>query len=116
MGLGQGTLFTEAGGLGFASAFASNDEELGVGHPLDAFVDLDGKALVRTSRPWLRPFNREELTRIIGVGLCLVCHPGDGPMMKRWMHGESPGVCKRLGQATHLGQGKWSGRSGAAGP
>jgi hypothetical protein len=41
---------------------------------LDAFVTIDGRQLQHGSRPDLRPFNGEELRRILRVGLCVECH------------------------------------------
>ncbi|MCL2457445.1 MAG: amino acid ABC transporter substrate-binding protein, partial [Desulfobulbus sp.] len=41
---------------------------------LDAFVTIDGAPLQRGSRSNLRPFNGEELRRILRIGLCCDCH------------------------------------------
>ena len=40
----------------------------------DNFVAIDGTPLQHGSRKNLRPFNGEELQRILRVGLCLDCH------------------------------------------
>jgi len=40
----------------------------------DSFVSIDGKQLQHGSRDNLRPFNGDELKRILRVGLCLKCH------------------------------------------
>ena len=40
----------------------------------NAYVDISGKPLQKSSRPNLRPFNGEEINRILRVGLCLPCH------------------------------------------
>ena len=42
--------------------------------PLDGYVDITGKPLQKSARPDLRPFNKEELSRILRVGQCLPCH------------------------------------------
>lgn len=43
----------------------------------DNFVTIDGEALQHGSRANLRPFNGDELKRILRVGLCLDCHTQD---------------------------------------
>ncbi len=66
-------------------------------HPLDAFVDIDGNALVHTSRKGLRPFDKKEIDRILYVGLCLNCHRDfKDPVMKNWQPGHAPRPCKNL--------------------
>lgn len=40
----------------------------------DTFVAIDGTPLQHGSRKDLRPFNGDELHRILRVGLCLPCH------------------------------------------
>ena len=45
--------------------------------PLDAFVDIQGRPLVNFSRKKrLRTFNKDEIDRILTVGICLNCHSG----------------------------------------
>ena len=52
---------------------------------MDNFVTIDGKALQHGSRENLRPFNGEELRRILRVGLCLQCHKQyDDPVYKEY--------------------------------
>ena len=40
----------------------------------NAFVTIDGTPLQKSFRPNLRPFNKEELARILRIGQCLPCH------------------------------------------
>ena len=40
----------------------------------DNFVTIEGTPLQHGSRKDLRPFNGEELQRILRIGLCLDCH------------------------------------------
>ncbi len=83
VGLGPGNVFFENGRLLFAPAGTGAD--LGLGHSLQALVDTSGQPLTNLSRPNLRPFNQEEIRRILRVGLCLVCHPDySDPVMQNW--------------------------------
>ncbi len=74
LGLGQGTVSYENSKWLFTPASQGVTTEIGPTPPLDAFGSIDGHALQHGSRPDLRPFNREELGRILRVGLCLECH------------------------------------------
>ncbi|NDY42773.1 cytochrome C, partial [Dissulfurirhabdus thermomarina] len=67
----------------------------GIDHPLDAFVDANGTALVHTSRPDLRPLGRDEIRRVLDVGLCLPCHRDlRDPVMRAWRPGRMPRPCR----------------------
>ena len=58
---------------------------LGIDFPLSGLTDLNGRVFVNLSRKDLRPFNPEEIKRILRVGLCLECHPDfTDPVMKNW--------------------------------
>lgn len=62
----------------------------------DSFVDITGKPLVNTSRPGLRPFNKEEIDRILYVGLCIACHKDfNDPVMRDWKPNERKPACKQ---------------------
>ncbi|MBI5558514.1 MAG: amino acid ABC transporter substrate-binding protein [Deltaproteobacteria bacterium] len=74
LGLGEGTAWLENGTWHFAGTDQGLGTEAGQTPPLDGFVTIDGTALQKSSRPELRPFNQEELARILRVGLCLECH------------------------------------------
>ena len=84
-------------GWRFTSSLSGPSGSLGTDHPLDAFVDIKGRPLVRTSRKGLRPFNSREIDRILYVGLCLPCHTNfDDPVMKTWTPGNAPLPCSRI--------------------
>ena len=75
IGLGEGTVQKKDGKWSFTPV------ERGVKGPdgqqtpgFDNFVTIEGKALQYGSRANLRPFNGDELKRILRVGLCLDCH------------------------------------------
>jgi len=74
IGLGEGTIWREGGEWRFSPLDQGLDTAAGRTPPLDSYVDLNGKALQKSSRPDLRPFNGQELARILRVGLCLECH------------------------------------------
>ncbi len=74
IGLGEGTVEKKDGRWRFSPAGRGVDTLEGRTVPLDAFVTIDGKPLQHGSRKDLRPFNGEELRRILRVGLCLPCH------------------------------------------
>ncbi len=96
LGLGRGTLTATSGGWHFKPDMSMHSTALGIDHPLDAFVSINGTSLVHTSRPWLRTFNKDEIYRILNVGLCLPCHSGfKDPVMRKWMEsGIRPDPCK----------------------
>ncbi len=74
MGLGEGRVWREDGHWRFAGLDQGVETAKGVTPPLDAFVTIDGKQLQKGSRPDLRPFNKDELAKILRVGLCIECH------------------------------------------
>ncbi len=74
VGLGEGTVVRRDGRWSFVPVGRGVDTLEGRTVPMDAFVTIDGKPLQHGSRSDLRPFNREELERILRVGLCLQCH------------------------------------------
>ncbi|MFH1215630.1 MAG: hypothetical protein V1706_03910 [Pseudomonadota bacterium] len=74
MGLGEGTVWKEKGEWRFAGTDQGIVTEVGTTPGLDAFVSIDGVPLQKSSRMDLRPFNKEELTRILRIGICLECH------------------------------------------
>ncbi len=97
LGLGLGNLrFSNGGKWEFTPALSADPKVLGISQPLDAFVDIDGRSLVHLSRPWLRTFNKKEISRILYVGLCLDCHQGwDDQVMKTWNPDSPPKPCPR---------------------
>lgn len=74
LGLGEGTAWKKNGQWQFSPAAQGIETEVGKTVPLDAFVSIDGTPLQHSSRPDLRPFNKDELTRILRVGICIECH------------------------------------------
>lgn len=74
LGLGEGTVWRENGVWHFAGTDQGIDTEVGRTPPLDAYVAIDGTPLQKSSRPEVRPFNKDELNRILRIGLCLECH------------------------------------------
>lgn len=85
MGLGEGTAWKENGQWFFQSIDQGVQTDVGTTPPLDAYVDINGKPLQKSSRPDLRPFNKEELSRILRVGQCLPCHKDyNNPVYKNY--------------------------------
>ena len=74
VGLGEGTVTKENGKWEFYPVDRGVDTLPGRTVGLDTFVTIDGEPLQNGSRENLRPFNGEELRRILRVGLCLQCH------------------------------------------
>jgi len=74
VGLGEGTVTKENGEWRFHPVDQGVDTLAGRTVGLDTFVTIDGTPLQHGSRANLRPFNGEELRRILRVGLCLQCH------------------------------------------
>lgn len=74
IGLGQGTVTKKNGKWEFHPVDLGVDTAYGRTVGLDTFVTIDGTALQNGSRHNLRPFNGEELQRILRVGLCIECH------------------------------------------
>ena len=75
VGLGEGTVVKKDGKWKFYPVDQGVDTLEGRTVGFDTFVTIDGKQLQHGSRENLRPFNGEELKRILRVGLCLRCHP-----------------------------------------
>jgi len=74
VGLGEGTIWRENGEWRFTSIDQGIETAVGTTPPLDSYVAIDGEPLQKSSRPDLRPFIKEELKRVLRVGLCLQCH------------------------------------------
>ena len=85
IGLGEGTLWRENNQWRFSPIHQGEQTAIGTTPPLDGFVDLDGNSLQQGSRSDLRPFNKEELEKILRVGVCLQCHTTyDDPVFKNY--------------------------------
>ena len=74
LGLGEGTLDEREGELTFTPTGRGVDTPYGRTVPMDAWVDIDGRQLQHGSRDTVRPFNGQELRRILHVGRCVGCH------------------------------------------
>ena len=85
VGLGEGTVVKKDGKWSFypvdRGVHSGGERTQG----FDSFVTIDGTPLQHGSRKNLRPFNGEELHRILRVGLCLDCHRGaDDPAYRSY--------------------------------
>jgi len=81
IGLGEGILHQKEGRRNFRPTYDAAGSGLGLSHPLDAYVNLDGEPLQTGFKNGVRPFTREEIDRILGVAPCLGCHTGyDDPI------------------------------------
>jgi len=85
LGLGEGTVLKKDGKWEFVPVDQGVDTLEGRTVGFDNFVTIDGEQLQHGSRDNLRPFNGEELRRILRVGLCLQCHTKyDDPAYKNY--------------------------------
>jgi hypothetical protein len=85
MGLGAGTAWKEDGQWRFTPLDQGVETGAGQTPPLDGYVKIDGTPLQKSARPELRPFNGEELARILRVGQCLPCHKSyEDPVYKNY--------------------------------
>jgi hypothetical protein len=83
VGLGEGTMVKKGGKWQFFPVDRGVHTEGGRTVGFDNFVTIEGTPLQHGSRKDLRPFNGEELQRILRVGLCLDCHGrADDPAYK----------------------------------
>lgn len=95
VGLGEGTVSVDGNGVWSFTALDQGVDTLeGQTVPFDAFVDIEGKALQHGSRADLRPFNKEELQRILQVGQCVSCH--DQYQDPMWREYTSETTCSRV--------------------
>ena len=83
LGLGEGILYQKAGKWVFRPTYDPIASGLSLSHPLDGYAGLDGQPFQTGYREKVRPFNRDEIDRILGVGTCLGCHSGyDDPIYR----------------------------------
>lgn len=97
VGLGEGRIVSREGELVFVSQSRGLVTAAGETVPFDAYVDLSGKALQKSSRAELRPFNGQELRGILRVGLCVGCHDSYGDPL--WQNYSKESVCRRVNEA-----------------
>jgi len=82
IGLGEGILHQKGGKQVFRPTYDSSSSPprtgsstgMDVSFPLDGFVNLSGEPLQSGSGKGVRPFNKEEIDRILSVDPCLGCH------------------------------------------
>lgn len=96
VGLGEGRVTQVAGELVFESTEKGIETSAGQTVPFDAYVDVNGIARQNSSRPELRPFNKNELRTILRLGLCVGCH--DTYADPIWKDYNAETICKRAGQ------------------
>ncbi len=82
IGLGEGILHQKGGKRVFRPTYDSSSSPprtgsstgIDVSFPLDSFVNLKGEPLQSGPGKGVRPFNKEEIDRILSVSPCLGCH------------------------------------------
>lgn len=82
VGLGEGNLSYE--GMKWHFTPVKPGINYGLESPLDSCVNIEGNSTVNFSRDWLRSFNKDEINRILKVGVCLTCHKGSDSIFSRW--------------------------------
>lgn len=88
VGLGEGRLAVADGRMVFEPVAQGIVSASGQTTGFDTFVTLDGTPLQNSSRKDLRPFNAEELQKILGVGFCAGCHNRyDDPVWQNYSAG-----------------------------
>jgi hypothetical protein len=105
VGLGDGTLAVVDEKVRFTVTDKGVETASGQTVGFDAFVALDGTPLQHGSRPDLRPFDSEELRRILRIGQCVHCH--DNYLDPAWKHYDQDSVCKRAGADDSLATARW---------
>jgi hypothetical protein len=74
LGFGEGILSKNGKSWQFRPTYDARASGMGRDAALDAFVDTRGTPLHSAARREARPFNREELEKILAVDGCLPCH------------------------------------------
>ncbi len=74
IGLGDGMILTDNGVLKIRSTYDSRSSGMDMDFPPDAIVNIKGEVLQSPSTKTGRPFNRDEIRRILRVNLCTGCH------------------------------------------
>lgn len=74
LGFGEGILYKKEKEWRFRPTYDAQSSGMGIDFPLDAFVDINGKPAQLTSRKGARPFNQEEIGKILDVDGCFPCH------------------------------------------
>lgn len=105
VGLGEGSLFVKDGQVQFVPLDKGVESAAGQTVGFDAFVALDGQPLQHGSRADLRPFNGDELRRILQIGSCVGCH--DSYLDPAWKNYNAQTVCTRDGADDYFANARW---------
>ena len=105
VGLGAGTLGVENGEVVFTSLDKGVTTASGETVGFDAFVALDGTPLQHGSRADLRPFNGDELRKILRIGSCVGCH--DSYLDPAWSGYDEKTICTRADADDELAEAQW---------
>ena len=105
VGLGEGSLFVKDGQVQFVPLDKGVESAAGQTVGFDAFVALDGQPLQHGSRADLRPFNGDELRRILQIGSCVRCH--DSYLDPAWKNYNAQTVCTREGADDYFANARW---------
>ncbi len=105
VGLGEGRLFVEDGQVRFTPLDQGVESASGQTVGFDAFVALDGTPLQHGSRADLRPFNGNELRKILQIGSCVGCH--DSYLDPAWKNYTEQTLCSRVGADDYFADAIW---------
>ena len=105
VGLGEGRLSIKEGAVTFIPLDKGVKTASGHTVGFDTFVALDGTPLQYGSRKDLRPFNGDELFRILRIGECVVCH--DSYQDPVWKDYNVNTRCTRVNGRDSLTEARW---------
>jgi len=105
VGLGEGSLSINDGQVDFIPLDKGVKTASGQTVGFDAFVSLDGQPLQHGSRADLRPFNGDEIRKILRIGSCVGCH--DSYLDPAWKNYNDQTVCTREGADDALAEARW---------
>jgi len=74
LGIGEGLFYGRDGVKTFRPTYDASRSGLGISCPLDSFISGDGETFQVASGERGRPFNRNEMERILSVRVCIGCH------------------------------------------
>ena len=84
LGLGTGTVWRDRDGQWrFSPIVQKMTTPAGETPSTDAFVTIDGVQLQKGFRPDMRAFDKKELQKILKIGICLECHPGNADIFPK---------------------------------
>ena len=95
VGLGEGRIYLENTSIKFSPVDQGLETQHGKTVGFDTYVTIEGKPLQHSSRKDLRPFNEEELQKILYVGTCVRCHSSYNDNV--WKTYSSGAKCRRTG-------------------